>query len=411
MKKIVAIALVLALICGAAFAQDDTAAKGKGITVSGWGRGVLTPIKATIPEKGDTALSTGLSPDWGNKGAYIGANIVGATDTVGFNFKLHNGSGITIGTASVWGKPFDFLKLEFGKFEDYSLWGKVGGGDVWADELVGMAGEAAIFSQFGVGAGDSGALLSLTPIDGLFIGVLVKTDNADKLEDTYEGIQIGGGYVIPNIGHFRVQYIGAKDGFKQAVDKQPYIFDTETGEKKLDPAYKFTPSTTITAKRVEAAFAFTGLEGLTVDAGIKYNFPVELTGGITAQKAFQVAVGANYTSGDLGIKGRVDATVGESYKVGAAETTTGLGLTFNLIPSYNLGFATLGGDIGVKLNPAKEVKTGAVTVTTDPAEALEFGIGLWIQKGLGSGHLKTGFALKPGKTTTFSIPVLLEYYF
>jgi hypothetical protein len=235
-----------------------------------------------------------------------------------------------------------------------------------------------------------GTLVSITPIEGLFIGALVKASSldADNIGDAYKDhLQFGVGYVIPEIGHVRLQYVGEKDGYIPAAG---------------------TVSDQINAKRMEAAFAFTGVPDLIIDTGIKIYFPVTISGA-TVQKAFQAALGAKYTMDDLSLVGRIDTTFGQSVKDSSSESSTGIGLRINLIPSYKLSFAEVGGDIGIKLVPGTETKAGNQSITSEGG--VEFGIGAWIKKSLGSGHIKTGFTLKPGKNTVFTIPVLLEYYF
>jgi hypothetical protein len=409
MKKIAAIALVLALICGAAFAQDDTAAQGKGITIGGWGRGVFTAVKATIPEKDDTILTTGLGP-WG-LAPNVGVTVKGATETVGFTLGISNGDSntITLGDAVLWVKPFEVVKLEAGKFNNGTLWGKVGGGSELVSYVGGAGGENDIFTWFSAA---NGVLLSLTPIDGLYIGGLINTpskDAVDKIEDVYEKLQIGAGYEISNLGHFRLQFVGAKDDIKLVTTEELlYEFDPKTGEKKQkDPDPDFEGSITPAAKRVEVAFAFTGLESLTLDVGVKIPFVVEKD-GITAQKAYQGAVGAKYTSGALTVIGRVDATFGQSYEWTGGDQTYGPGLKVNLNPAYDLGPAIVSGDISVNMVP--EVKGWNAKDSE-----IKFGAGAWIQKALASGFIKTGVGLtlptESEKNTTIIVPVLLQYSF
>jgi hypothetical protein len=413
MKKFIVFSVVLSLLAGLAFAQDEsTAATGKGITVSGWGRGVFAALRAAVPDSEENSLTTGVGPGWGGKGPWVGVDINGSADAIGFKVGFNNSGDDRpgLGTASIWGKPFDWLRLEFGKFEEYSLWGKVGGGDAWADYTVGMGGEADIFTQF---AANTGALISLTPVDGLYLGALLKTSSNDgaKIEDVYEKIQVGLGYEISGIGHARVQYIGEKDSYKDRKWPDPPSVPPEYPSVLPDEW-----SAAIDAKRVEVAFAYTGVADLTVDVGAKIYFPVEI-GVVTAQKPYQASVGANYTSGDLGVKGRVDATFGGKVTTGPGDVTTGLGVRFNVIPSYNLGFATVGADLGVQLLPGTE-SSFTDALFPDKDGGVRFGAGAWVQKSLGSGHIKTGFAvLAPSEVNkaktplVFTIPVLLEYYF
>jgi hypothetical protein len=412
MKKIVAISLVLALLCGAfAFAQDD-AAKGKGITISGWGRGVFTAVKAAIPDKGDTVVTTGLGP-WG-LAPNVGITVKGETETVGFKFGIDNGNSntISLGDAFIWVKPLDVVKLEAGKFNNDTLRGKVGSPSDLVGYVGGSEGEDAIFTRL---AAANGVVLSLTPIEGLFIGGLINTphkDVTDEIEDVYEKIQIGAGYELPNLGHFRFQFIGAKDSITLTSEEEDvYEFDTATGEIKLkDKDSDFKPSIAADAKRVEAAFAYTGLEGLTLDVGFKIPFAVEQE-GTTYQKAYQAAVGAKYSSGDLSLIGRVDATFGEKAEIkDLGDYSKGVGLKVNLNPGYDLGFAKVSGDISVNLVP--EEKRG--DTVTEKGE-VKFGIGAWVEKALASGYIKTGVGLTlPGevtKSTTIVVPVLLGYSF
>jgi hypothetical protein len=266
---------------------------------------------------------------------------------------------------------------------------------------------------------------------------------------TYEKIQIGAGYTIENIGLFRAQYVGAS-----------YIYDRETFAKNA-----FWQNN-LNVRRIEAAFAYTGMAGLVIDVGGKVPLPfktLEVTdyilstgdetitgtivdqsgasstvtiktgekietgrvkiidGDITYQAPFQVSLGAGYTADALDIKGRVDVQFGGSAKHDNWEYNLGPNINVHLWPSYNLGFATAGLDVGFNFLGKNTDKEGDVIgkgTSKEEKGGYQFGIGAWLKKSVGSCSIKGGLGLSLGENvygeklnTVFSVPIIFDYSF
>ncbi|MDR1302699.1 MAG: hypothetical protein LBK43_09570, partial [Treponema sp.] len=188
-------------------------------------------------------------------------------------------------------------------------------------------------------------------------------------------------------------------------------------------------------RRIEAAFAYTGMAGLVIDVGVKVPLSFntyEVTGApglatgtdrvkiidgdTTFQAPFQVSLGAGYTADALDIKGRVDAQFGGSAKEDNREYKLGPEISAHLWPSYNLGFATAGLDVGFNFygDDTLEV-TGQDDKTTKGG--YQFGIGAWLKKSIGSCSIKGGLGLSLSERnevkqpTVFSVPIIFDYSF
>jgi hypothetical protein len=177
---------------------------------------------------------------------------------------------------------------------------------------------------------------------------------------------------------------------------------------------------------LDIAFALSAVENLVLDIGFKIPFAVSKSNpDATRQEPFHAAVGATFKSGDFNILGRVDLDFLGSTTLGKVKTTDAPNLNIHVVPSYNLGFATVGGEVGfIWLLDSKETG-GAKDVTHTGGVGV--GAGAWIQKSWGAGYIKAGLAYKLGTkvyegdadTTTddvytrgtFSVPIVLQYAF
>ncbi|MDR2403518.1 MAG: hypothetical protein LBD78_05765 [Spirochaetaceae bacterium] len=428
MRKLIALSIVLTVLASAVFAQDT------GLVFSGWGRAVFAPIRVVDPAEGDSKTYTGVGRGWFTH-PHVGVNLTGDWENIGVQadlvFNDEGKKGVAIGDhAYIWAKPWDFLRLNVGKFADGTLWGKIGGTNFDYGVTLAEGGEADIFERF-VGNG-LGAEVILTPIEGLYIAALVNAghfpENSIEAKYAFQKIHIGAGYEIADIGHARVQFIGNNG----TVDTTKALEDFTKGD-----VYQAD------ASRVELAFALTAVENLTVDLGAKIWFPA--TKGMDVSTVdddydtidlddtsytnpFGLSVGAKYTLDSFGITARVDTKIGAKYKENNIEGQSGLYLNAHLVPSYNLGFATIGADVGFQVNPKITGEQAGTSYTLDEG-GVGFGLGAWIQKDFGNGLIKTGIGvtlptvthkLKPIGVTTASdtkqdmvltIPVIMEYWF
>jgi hypothetical protein len=89
-----------------------------------------------------------------------------------------------------------------------------------------------------------------------------------------------------------------------------------------------------------------------------------------------------------------------------------------------LGFATVGADIGFQVNPEIKSTPKSGDAVIQDKGGIAFGLGAWIEKGLGNGSIKTGVGVqlptdihKPEvgdavkNDLVLTIPVILEYTF
>ncbi|GHV89477.1 hypothetical protein AGMMS50267_18370 [Spirochaetia bacterium] len=253
------------------------------------------------------------------------------------------------------------------------------------------------------------------------------------MKGVYAGGQYAVAYTIPNIGLARVQYVGPKIG-PDNVAKEWFANSSAADFEGTAPDYLFP--------RIEAAFAFTGAENITIDAGLKYWLPATVnettvTGAnpdgsyiwadtgdkIKFNHAMNVSVGANLAFGDIGLLARVDtAFAGKEEATTSGVTVTakeGFGLDFYVTPSYDLGFAKVGLDLGLNYKGASTVGD-----TDQKDNTVALGTAVWISKALSHGFIKTGVAFKlpmaqgdkgtgtaPKSELVLTIPIVIEAEF
>ena len=441
MKKRIALSVVLSVLAVTAFAE---------ISVSGQFDAILVPLQILMqkdPPAGQEEITVGAG--LGRDGsaatprARIGVVASDPDEKIGLNFKvqfnMHPDSGSTGSFrvafddfAEVWVKPIDWLRIDVGRFVNDTLRGKIGD-DNWQHYTLRMSDPDAIFSRFRGPAWDGtdggGFLVSLTPVEGLFIGLGVPgmvsfrgsgtgfgsgraNETIEKLGYAYQRIQAGIGYNIKDIGLIRAQFVGSKP---RVGLKEDGSFDISGG--------------TIVAPKIEAAFAFTMIEGLVLDLGGKipiafseWHEPVGIWDeepdprkGVTYQAPIQISLGAGFTAGDLDIKARVDTKL-----AGYVEPDNGLKtdlspvVNFHLWPSYNLGFATLGVDVGLEIIGKAKVDGEEI----DKTDGVRVGFGAWLKKSIGSCSVKGGLAYRVGTEVygqnehgAFTIPFVFETSF
>jgi hypothetical protein len=486
MKKFIALSAVLAVLAGAGFAE---------VSVSGQVDATVMPLQVVVPDEGDTLIGAGVGRNGSGNAPRARIGIVAQTEDekVGINFKLQfnpeAGSAERFNFddfAEVWWKPVDQLKIEAGKFVNDTLRGKIGD-DNWQRYTAGMKDPDHIFSRFKStswgtdNTSEVGFMLGISPMTPLFIGVSVPSvvqfgagfpdltggsytyyewdNDTGKVKDgepttagnvahAYEKIQAGVGYTIENIGLVRAQYVGAS-----------YI--DVGGDTWKNP---------LAVRRIEAAFAFTGMSGLVIDVGGKIPLAfstyeetktikaattakdaqgndildssgnklltekavtrlVRVTDGTTYQAPFQVSLGVGYTLDSLDIKARVDAQfMGKATAKNDAEYNIGPYINAHLWPSYKLdSFSeglSAGLDLGFEFIGEDTNKDGDVIVINKDSETVEknggtrFGIGAWIKKAYGGASIKGGLAYHVGSEVhsekepgAFSIPIIFEYSF
>jgi hypothetical protein len=462
MKKLVAIAVVFALVTGVVFAAD-------GVNINAWGRGAFAPLIVKFPGetwdgkkwtpvkeanvKGKMVDKTadafvGVGPTWGGNKVRVDFRIVGDSEFIGFGLNATAEDNSLAGNddaAYIYAKPFggDILKIKIGLLVEHELRGKLGTANNTFDNFVvphsiGGDPEDRIFTRFAAFGtadhqksnhiGGSGILLTSKPIDGLFIGLMANGGNvtpsaANKSAfDAYNYMQIGAGYVIPNIGHVRAQWIG---GYAGTYDKDK-LFDIKNiqdGDADLTkPA------------RIEAAVALTAVDGLLVDLGGKFWLPVDdetkkNAAGAKTSKGIGIGLGATFRKEAFSLAFHFDGDFGAYSRAWKKDDSTQRGaMDFRLTPAYDLEPCTVGLALGFKTDtPATDAKGKEEKSVNLKGKSVAFlptmqlGAAAFAQKGLGKGSIKAGLAFtsapiydghaKASESPYFSIPIILEYAF
>ncbi|MDR1278093.1 MAG: hypothetical protein LBK02_05040, partial [Treponema sp.] len=410
MKKLSAISILFTVLSATSFAQVK-----EGITIGGWGSIGLAPLVATFEQKqGNTTVDGELysSLGWAYGGRpRLRMDINGANPDgkYGFTLRIATNDLTNFGVqnfARVWVSPIPQIRVDAGKFREDTLRGKVDDNSSNTYVLPMMDGNS-IFSRFDVSAG---ALLTIKPVDGLFIGA--KADfgannlsngfpnnfsTATLAKDGYRNNQFAVGYTIPDIGLVRAQFIGTNDSL--ASHSGDYI--TAAAGALTNSGLSFIPFiASVRANEAQVAFALTAIDDLIIDVGFKYPFALKDTAlgavDVTVQKPLHAAVGVSFASGDFDIKGRVDADFGGSVKAKttlvSAEHSIPAVFNFHVLPKYNLGFASVGVEVGlIVYGPAKQTKP----VETEVKGGAAFGAGLWLFKSWGNGSAQVGVSFQP----------------
>jgi len=362
MKKLVSVLFALLLVGSFAFAE---------VAVGSWSRIIFVP--AASMDGGDNYAFTG--PSWA-KGARVGLGFSASTDQAGMKLDVHaNGTVLEIGDqAKIWVQPFPMLKIQAGKVQEDTLRGKFDDSNILNGlaGITGVPGKDTYFTRFYPKAG---IVVSSTPAEGVFIAAALdagtwQSDGAGGYdvqstltEDMIKTIQIGGGYTIPNIGLARAQYRGGLEGA---------------------PAW------------MEAAFAYTAMEGVLVDAGLKFNVGESKT----AQNS--VAVAGSYTKDALYALVRTYVAFGED------SVSDKMTMKFSTDLSYKVADPL---SVGIEVAYASRDKP--VTIDVLP----------YIQIASGAGKLKTGFVYESlnkeagiaagsdGAFTSWALPIMVEVGF
>lgn len=337
--KTAALATAMALIGTAVFAD---------IGMGAWGRIDFSPIASTNGED----LETRLTPGWGGSGR-VGINFFGMSDNMGFNLNMIMDPGAAPNVGDITGvhvKFNDMIRLDYGRLQVDNVRGKLGG-----NFIIDGPDEDAFFNRF---YPEQGAAISITPMDGLFIGASVNNKGTTRpLEETYKGIQVAAGYNIDGIGLIRAQYVG-----KGA--------DVVNG--------------TIANNVIQAAFNLRAVDGL--------NAEFSGTIGLDEGFAHRIVVGANYDADGLGIQFRFDSKIGDKFQI----PHLGLGVTYALEAPLSLG-----------------VDVGAKDLLDENALAIVFGP--YVRLGYGNGYFRACFKgtmpTQEGSKFKWDLPLRLEYWF
>ncbi len=199
MKKLIGTAMLAALLATSAFAE---------ITFGSW----LRVLAAPVAYNGDDVVS-GMTNSWGwgARVARVDINGVSEDEKVGFSMSVFNDAwdGIAAGdNFAIWAKPWDFLKVSFGKWDYTAFRGDLcfGSWNWIRPENWFFADEGLTFDQLG---NQNGIQLELTPIEGLL--VMWNLPLSKGFNDAYKMFQnqdIAAKYTIADIGTIKAGWGG-----------------------------------------------------------------------------------------------------------------------------------------------------------------------------------------------------------
>jgi hypothetical protein len=409
MKRIIALALIGAVVSGSVFAE---------ITFGGWGTAKWAPLVVggdveTTDGKAEEVTNIGIGggPGWKGFGAAIAFEVRGQNEskTVGFNIHMraNNESGdLGLGDphAYAWTKPFgDILKVTMGLYDDDTLRGKFAEVN-HGTSVVGTftSAEEAIFHRLRSNQGRTntfGALIGLYPVDGLSIFANIGASNGVGATPTKYGIgdtlasgQYAIGYNISGIGLARFQFLGG-------------TFGKETNYSPLGSA--------ATAwDRIQFAFNLTAVDKLNLDVGATIPFAIEpikrdtVSGGVVTKDDWlsytysvagqsytlvdgdkysapiHIALGASYNLSPIVIQTRLDVDLGETLEIkGVSDKFEGgTDIAFALLPTYKVdGVGTLGARVSLLLKGNDKMRDDLKNGTTD------LGLGFYFDRNIFAG--------------------------
>ncbi len=298
MKKIVGTIAAVAVAAGVAFAD---------VGIGSWGRAVWTPV-AYDDADGKVKSWEGIS--WGGNFSRVGITVHAESENVGFALDMnaddYGNKGIGVHDfAHFWAKPWSWLEVKVGKTQDDTGRGNIAYGMFnWKRMGAGWTGEDVTFTRFGNGGGGQaqGAILKVTPVEGLWIiGAFDVQDNGEAVSTFGNHAQYGVGYNIEGIGHIRAQYIGGEnttdcEGTLVAKDQINAAFDLAAVENLYLTVGAYIPlhfnrgeiKTTTKGDLISKSFSFD------TETGLPKQNKYESTSISDTIPQVKLAVGASY---------------------------------------------------------------------------------------------------------------------
>jgi hypothetical protein len=393
MKKLIAIAVVFALVTGAAFA--DTAISGS-LDIR------FDAIKGT--DRNPTRDDVGSNPTTGGviSAAYI--QLSGANDegTVGATWRFRQTdtasdfgqTAPSFHRAFIWWKPIPQLRVFLGMDQD----GMYSTGDALTDWQFHQGPESflavhewdfwrAVFPGHWDGFGLS---FNIYPVDGLTINLTIPTGhigwpatakpagvtNTKEWDHVmFAGLKLQMNYNIPDIGKIFFAYDAPG-----AADDNGAVFadiDEETGS----------------FGNIGASFLLEALSSMGIRTQIGIATKVV---GSKADTPFYVGLGLHYTGEGFGVKFRTAGVFSSNAnsKADGADTVNETFFTANIMPWYNLGFMRAYLDLGMS------IRTNDIDADKRADNAKFDGFGWWItpyfKVPLGGPSLEFGLVLYGG---------------
>ena len=424
-----------------------------------------TPRRFNEPEFEDVVMGAGAGRFASGQGPRARLDMRGSwDDTIGMRARIQvrtDGIGVE-DYLHVWWKPTDWIRLDAGRFFDDRFRGNINDLDErMSAYTVRMYDGDAIFSRFRTHwVGQAGMMLGFEPpmVENLWVGAMLyglnpfsvspaagtvydgRPDFINDNADAWRRIQVAAGYKIEDVGLFRVQYFGAKP----LVDIRLI-----TDETALLPATFRMELFNITAPKIEAAFAYTQIKGLTIDIGGKYPLPFKewtrtpsnifekeeealildilykiYKNDFIWQAPYQASLGVKFKKDDtrIGFGGRVDTKFFGKIEGHNMERHLPLEINAHIWPSYNFDFARLILNAGIEYIGPTYNKNKEIIGLGEPRAlngGYRIGAGISLEKTFNEGSLiKFGVAYKlPGEVNglmekaVISIPLFFEFTF
>jgi hypothetical protein len=314
------------------------------------------------------------------------------------------------GHASLWVRPFDWLKLTVGRFTDMSI-----GGPMLVSHGINYSVMADdVFYRFGVtetipsapGAASTGwhngTLINVSPIPNLYAGLALQLDTPTEIIESqitpfnkaFQSMQLAIGYNFREVGLARVG-----------------LFGTDFEGKNDWTGQYFQPF-------VQAAFKLTAINQLAVDFGISFPLAAGKAAGynpMTADSPMSTAHQSDVVAGIALIYAtkRFGLLAGLKADFGNPDKGFPMYYGVDLDPFINVGKVTLGGQFGLGCYfPTAEGATGSgikigakPTVYIPVFDTLTFDIGVMVEYTKYSGSLVDPSPLGFKEKTKISIPL------
>ena len=364
-----------------------------------------------------------------------------------------------------WWKPFPWMQIDAGRFFNDRLRGEINDQDERMHAYtVRMYDADGIFTRFRTHwNGQAGIMLSFSPppLENLWVGAMLydlmpfassnapgnqydsNPDLITKNEEAWHRVQAAAAFTIPKVGLIRAQYFGAKPHVGINIVTDEIVNDTQTSLASYS-----IPLFTITAPRVEAAFAITEITGLTIDIGGKVSLPFKnweasptsifekedeslldpiyaiYRSGLVWHAPYHAAVGINFApeTSPFGIGLRADAKFAGSVKGHATEVYFAPEINVHVWPSWDFSFGKLILNFGFEYI-GRTFDNNDITVGDGTPAAMtggyRMGAGISMQKTfLNNCYVKGGVAYKFAGTVNgvkekavLTIPLCVEYMF
>ena len=333
MKKLIAIAVVFALIAGTAFA--DTSVGGQ-VFVAGT---LLQGNNIEDSDIGNAAI--------GNDQYNTAIKVTFSEGPAGGRIRIlgkNAGEGDIFDEAFGWWRPIPQLRIQIGSNQDgdfgtaqISGWGFTGenknnGGNQGAMAEYSGWGEGRNHSRttgwYGGTGGTPNLQFSIFATDDLTINIWFPWQGNTIAGLAFLKVNAQVKYSIPQIGTATVS------------------FESNTGYLKADPDSWYKTEQTGTPK-VFASFYLTAIENMGVDIGLAYKFPLDNTETkVVTNYPFEVGLGFRFGSGDFNFKLRASAdfgtsTITDGTELDASKDAKVTTISASILPSYKVGDMTI----------------------------------------------------------------------